>query len=606
MYIYVLERRRKVSQKNSSKTEKSSFLSKLYNVSTSFTKSYDRSLTAKLALLVRRGALKTSAKIVGVFLLTFGVYSALSAWIISLLFDYAPDRSAIYGGIILMICSLPLIISSANISEALLQSFTGSTVCEYLHIRKDSLFEKEKTGHLSVGFVAGVLAGAATAAIPFETVLLSIAIAVAAGIILCVPEAGITISAVLLFVADIDIQYIIISITALSFVFKLVRKKRRIRERKTDLLITVFILCSAGAVMFCAGGNLKESALSYVFLIIPFFLIVYLIRDCRKAIKILHTLVFFAGCISALYIASFSLSVLSQYVRITDADALLNAVKALPAFETGFMSLANASLIPIAVAFTVKPKSGMSRMTFILPLVSMTVYLLVSGNIPYVICAFLLSAVLLIISGSRWIYFAICAALFSAVMVSFAGSFGERLYRYVYRNLYELYNSTESIRNASSVPVSDEYLLWGRGFSVIATEGSNFYHSILSALGVVGFILFSVFVLFIIGHAVRIIIKAYTLPCLSKGMTSYQEIGNRDEIKMGMLASVCSLGVILLCSAFCNLYQNELSYLFLFSVGGICSAYARSSDREISKIKGSLILKCSNEKADVVIGHEQD
>ena len=89
-------------------------------------------------------------------------------------------------------------------------------------------------------------------------------------------------------------------------------------------------------------------------------------------------------------------------------------------------------------------------------------------------------------------------------------------------------------------------------------------------------------------------------------MTSYQEIGNRDEIKMGMLASVCSLGVILLCSTFCNLYQNELSYLFLFSISGICSAYARSSDREISKIKGSLILKCSNEKADVVIGHEQD
>lgn len=578
----------------------------LGNMSASFTKSYDRSLTAHLALLVRRGTLKTATRIAGVFLLAFGIYAGLTEWIISLFTDYTLDRATIYGSIILMICSVPLIISSSNISEALLQSHTGSTVCEYLHIRRDSLFEKEKKGHLSAGFIAGVLAGIAAAAFPFETVLISIALIIAAGIILCVPEAGITVSSVLLFVADVDIQYIIISITALSFVFKLIRKKRRITERKTDLLITVFIICSAGAVAFCTDGNTKENALSYVFLIIPFFLIVYLMRDCEKATKTLHTLVFTTGCLSALYIAAFSLNVLSQYVRVADADALLSAVKALPAFETGFMPLAQASLIPIAAAFIIKPKSNQSRITFVLSLVSMTVCLLINGNIPYAVCAFLIFAVMLIITGARWIYFAVCATMFTAVTVSFAGSFGERIYHYVYRNLYELYHSTESIRNASAVPVSDEYLLWGHGYSVLFSEGSNFYYSLLSALGVVGFILFSVFVLFIIGHAVRIIIKTYTLPCLSKGMTSYHKIGDRDEIKMGMLASVCSLGVILICCTFCNVYQNELSYLFLFCVCGICSAFARSADREISKIKGSLILKCSKEQAEAVIGREQD
>lgn len=607
MYICVSERGgRKVSQKNNPKTEKRSFSNKLYNLSTTFTKKYDRSLTSHLALLVRRGVLKTATRIVGVFLLTFGIYAGLAAWIISLFTDYTLDRTTIYGSIILVICSIPLIISPSNLSEALLQSFTGSTICDYLHIRKDALYEKECIGHLSIGFVAGVFAGIATAVIPFETVLVSIIVTICAGIIFCIPEAGISISAFLIFVADIDIQYIIISITALSFVFKLIRKKRRLKERKTDLLITTFILCSTGAVLFCAGGDANTNALSFVFLIIPFFLIVYLMRDCRKATKILNTLVFTAGCLSALYISAFSLNVLSKYVKLADADALLNALGSLPAFESKFMPLAQASLIPIAVAFIIKPINGISRKTFVLSLISMTVCLLINGDIPYVVCAFLVSAVLLMITGARWIYFVISSILFSIVMLTFAGSFGEKLYHYVYQRLYEVYHNTENIASSAAVPVYDEYLLWGRGFSVLATEGSNFYHSLLSALGIVGFILFSVFILFIIGHAVRIIIKAYTVPCLSKGMTSYCEIGNRDEIKMGMIASVCSLGVILICSTFCNLYQNELSYLFLFSMCGLCSAYARSADREISKIKGSLISNCSKEEADIVIGYEHD
>ncbi len=606
MYIYVSERRRNVSQKTNLGTEERSFSNKINNMSSSFTKRYDRSFTAHVAHLIRRGILKSTTRIVGIFLLTFGIYSGLSAWILSLFTDHPIDRASIYGGIILMICSVLLLISTSNISEALLQSYTGRTVCDYLHIRRDALFEKERTGHFSIGFIAGVLAGISTAVIPFETVLLSIFIAIAAGIILCIPEAGITISAVLLFIADIDIQYIIISVTALSFIFKLIRKKRQIRERKTDLLIIIFILCSMGAVLFCAGGTLKGNALSFVFLIIPFFLIVYLMRDCRKANKILYTLVFTAGCICALYIAAFSITLLAQNSTIAEAHLLLNTLKALPAFEKGFMPLAQASLIPIAIAFIIRPQNGMSRSTFILSLVSMTVCLLINGDVPYAVCAFIVSAILLIITGSRWIYFAICALLFSSVMMTFAGSFGERLYHYVYRHLHEIYHSTESITAASAVPVLDEYLLWGRGFSVIATSGSNFFYSLLSSLGVIGFIIFAIFVLFIIGHAIRIIIKACTLPCLSKGMTSYRQIGDRDEIKMGMIASLCSLAVVLICCTFCNLYNNELSYLFLFSVCGICSAYARSADIEISKIKGSLISNCSDEQADVVVGHEQD
>ncbi|MBQ4066136.1 MAG: hypothetical protein IJD22_00700 [Clostridia bacterium] len=582
-----------------------SFTDRLNSLSTSFTKSYDHSICAHLAFLIRRNVLRSSTRIAGVFLLTFGIYSGLVAWVISLFTDLPLESSAIYGGIILSVCSIPLILSPSNISEALLQSYAGSTVCDYLHIRRETLFEKEHRNRLGAGFVFGVLAGLATAIFPFESVVLAIATVIVGGIILCVPEAGVTVSAILLFVADTDIQYVIISITALSFLFKLIRGKRRIQERKTDLIVTVFLLCSMGAFLFCRG-DLYADSLSFAFLMIPFFLTVYLMRDCRKATKLLHALVFSTGCLCAVYIMAFSISLLAQNARISDSAFLLDAINKLPAFETGFMPLAQASVIPIAVAFMIKPQSKMSRASFILSLVSMTVCLLINGDVPYLACALIITALLLIITGSRWIYFAICATLFSTVMITFAGSFGERIYNYVYKQIYQVYNSTESISKASQAPISDEYLLCGSGFSEAATSGSSFFYSILSALGIVGFILFSVFILFIIGHAVRIIIKAYTVPCLSKGMTSYRELGDRDDIKMGMIASVCSLGVILICCTFCNLYKNELSYLFFFTICGICSAYARSADNEISKIQGSLISDCSKEQASVVIGREQN
>lgn len=564
---------------------------------------YDHSITAHTAKKIRDYVLSLSIRSIGVFLLTFGIYSILIASILLIFTDISADISSIYGGVIISVCSLPLILSRGNISTSLAGSAIGSIICDHLNIRKDTIERYDLTGHLSISFILGVVAGGATLLFPFTSVIAVIAVAIMIGIILCIPETGLTFTVILMFFTDERIHYVILGTTILSFIFKLIRRKRSLSFKKKDIIFLIFALATAGSYFFTAGEDAQSESLAYVLFLSPYLLCVLMPTTAKKITKLLTVSVNCAGTVSSLYILAVLTERLADFYSSADKGFLLSTVSSMHAFESGFAPFAMAALIPVCTAFIIKTGSAKDRFSMILCLASMTFCLFIREELAFIAAAFIATAILLLIIGSRWVYLTLSSTLFVIVMLAFAGSFGDRLYRYIYRHIYEAYHQAEKIYAVSERPLSSDYIFCGKGF-VNMENASGFYNSLISHLGIAGALVFTVFVLFILFAAIRLIIRTYA-PARSKAdIHRFTGADDMTNTRVGIVAAFCSLISVFISATFFDLYSCPLSYLTAFLLMGVCSSYTGCTVAEIRKAKDSLNYKNSKESASIVIDRQ--
>ena len=232
--------------------------------STFIARHLDNSIAARLAALLSRKALCASTKMIGVFFLTFCVYSFTIELLLSLFTSHVANSFTLYARIICALSSLPPVLSKGNVTTALTKSRIGEFICDILNVKLDAAHTYNPEGHISFGFVAGVLASALTLVFPFKAIVLSILLFIMLCIILYIPEAGPTFSFSLLFLADIRIQYLILGFCALSYVLKLLRRKRRPSLKKTDAVFAIFALATLGGVLISSAGNVNDSGIFFV------------------------------------------------------------------------------------------------------------------------------------------------------------------------------------------------------------------------------------------------------------------------------------------------------------------------------------------------------
>ena len=323
----------------------------------------------------------------------------------------------------------------------------------------------------------------------------------------------------------------------------------------------------------------------------------------KKITKLLTVSVNCAGTVSSLYILAVVTERIAGFYSSTDKSFLLDTVSSTHAFESGFAPFAMAALIPVCAAFIIKPRTSGDRFSMVLCLASMTIYLFMREELAFVAAAFIATAILLLIIGSRWVYLTLSSTLFVMVMLAFAGSFGDRLYRYIYRHIYEAYHQAEKIYALTDKPLSSDHIFCGKGF-IHADSTSGFYHRLISHLGIAGALVFAAFVILILFAAIRLIVRTYAPAKATAVVHRFTSTEDMTRTRVGIVAAFCSLVSVFISATFFDLYSCPLSYLILFLLLGVCASYTRCTAGEIRKAKESLSYKNSKESATIVIDRQ--
>ncbi len=582
---------------NNSKLPPAKFIAdKLFALDSAFCRLYDNGLFSHTASAVRSGFLTLSTRVIGVFLFTLGIYSFLISLLITLFADRAADASSLYGGAILAVSSVPLLFSKGNVSTVLTQSRIGSFICDQLNVRQKTLDTSSFSGHSSISFVLGVIAGGATALFPLSSILSAIALLLIFSVILTIPEAGITFMTVMLFITDIKLQYAFLGVTAVSFIFKLIRRKRKLSFKKTDAVLAIFLACAFFGVYIAEGEAADLSALDYSLLLFAYFLCICLVRDREKLLKLLRAAIMTSGVLASLFILAKALSALLPAGIFAKPELLFETVCALPVFESGLAPLAFSALIPVCAAFIIKAHSEGYRFSSCICLASMVGYLLLSGELAFALACTVATAIFLLVTGSRWVYLSMSALLCGAVILVYSGSFGARLYSYVMDRLSEAFNQARDLSYISQNAFSQDYAFCGRGFCDIGGEGSNFYFSLISQLGVAGFVILCTFVLFILAESAALIIKTYRATSCEEAISRFPSIGTPGEARACALSLSCSVLVCLICATFCNFFADPTQYLLFFMLCSFCAAYARTTKEEVAKAEEALDYNQSRDR----------
>ena len=568
-------------------------------IGTAVTRLYDHSLTSAYQKKARLRFVTLSTRVIGTFFFTFGVYALLTSLLILFFTDRSADMSSIYGGALCAMSAFPLLFSKGNVSTVLTQSTVGSVLCEFLNVRREMLRENSFSGHSGTAFITGVFLGLFTIIVPFSTIMSAIAIAFMICMIFSAPENGLTFMTVLFFFTDVRLQYLIMAVTAVSYLSKLVRKKRRLCQKSTDTVLLIFALSTTGASVFTYEMGVSVNRPGCIVLCLVFLLAVWLLRDSSKILKILRLATLTCGVVCALYIFASALNSLIPPVLSLDRGYLLKKVMQLPALKNNFAPLITASLIPVGCALIIRARTAHRRFTLCLCLSSLAVFLVVSDNPAYLLAAGISTALLLLSTGSRRIYIALGAFMSLVTVLLFSGSFGNRLYRYMFGQIYD------ALDQAKSLSVSQNslsyYSLSGQGFSENALQTGNFYTSLISRLGIPGFIIFAFLILLIFLEVIHLILKTYRFAPISNASKRFKSLSSPYEFRLCATAILCSLIVLLVCATFRNFYDSSLSYMLLFFICGTVCAYARCALNEITKAESAFDIQNTSEKSSAVI-----
>lgn len=560
---------------------------------------YDHSLTADFINRSRKSFFTLYSRVIGVFFVTFGIYSFLTSLIILLFTPRSADMSAIYGGFLCAVSAFPLLFSKGNVSTLLDESTVGNVICEYFNVRREVLRKNMFSGHTGMAFILGVFLGIGTVIVPFSFIISAVAIIFMFFMVMASPENGITFTVLLLFITDIRLQYALLAVTALSYVLKLIRKKRRMCLDRLDTILLIFVLSTTGAVLFTFDGSIEPEKIGFSVLCCVFFLQICLLRDSVKITRLLNLATVTCGLVMALYILGYAVYTLIPVQSMADRRYLMESISVFPVFKSGFAPLVCASLIPIAVALIIKPLQKKNNFTSWLCLGSMVIFLLVSDNPAYLLSAGVSTAVLLVATGSRRIYIALGTVASLMTVLLYTGSFGDRLYNYLFGQIYDAFDQVKSLSLSSQS--SHFYSFSGQGFSENALQTSDFFVSIISRLGVAGFIVFLFFILLVFFEAGRLIVKTYRISSVSQISKRFKGTSSPEEVRLFTTALVCSLTVILICATFRNYYTSSTSYLLLFFVCGTASAYARCTRREMARSESSMETQNTSETSYAVI-----
>ncbi len=227
--------------------------------------------------------LRCRLRVYGTFLLSFGIYCALSY--LYRFLGAQTERalgelplSGLLVAVVLIGCALPLLFSNRSLSEALLASAVAAPLLSLLGIRRESLRTSGTAGRSNLAFVLGILAGGLTFFVPAVYAAGALVGLFVAYRVFVSPEVGV-------FFLFLGMPFLptmalvaLVCYTIVSYAFKLLLGKRKFHLELLDGAVLAFgaALACGGVFSFSTGS--RRPTLVFLAFLGAYFLTVFMIR----------------------------------------------------------------------------------------------------------------------------------------------------------------------------------------------------------------------------------------------------------------------------------------------------------------------------------------
>lgn len=541
----------------------------------------------KLKLICKQ-LLRYPLKAYGMFLISFGMYSAfiyaLKAFLIG---GELPTSGDLWISGIAIIAALPLMSSSESLGRSVRNGrLTSAIFIDAFGFKDENLdIDSGKSSRkYNFSFFWGMLAGLITFFVPAIYLPISIALLLFFAMIFVSPEIGVIISIFMIpfcsLLPNPSISITIFaSISILSYLIKLFKGKRIFKVELVDLsVIAFFIVILMGGMITVGGQDSLRSAIISCILIFGFFCVVNLMRTQKWLNRCVLALVSSSVIVSIIGVLEYTLGFAESGWVDTSKFGYIEG-RATSLFDNPnvlAMYLIMTFPLLLAKASDASTKKGRFIGAFsVLATVLCIIFTWSRGAW----LALIASTLLYLIIRSRKTLSAIIVFLLTLPAISFIIPLGIRLRFSSIGDItdsstyYRVYTWRGSI-NAIKENLFSGYGYGGSAFAEIypqyayaGMEGAEHSHSlflqILFGVGIFGLLIFAVF-LFLFAQK------------------NFEHIKNGSEKNIQKMSSAafCSVIAALVMGLFDNIWYNYRILFLFWIVAGISCAYVRLGDRE--------------------------
>ncbi len=614
---------------NSGETENGKGTSKLRAVLSS---AFNDGFTVKAAKRISDVMMMLRLRVYGMFLATFGIYTFLFELFDSFLLSESRQVFGIIFAVVLIFCSVPLILSEKHLIEAMSESALGRFISK---TAKNGTFEHEKTGvgRVSHGFILGVAAGSIGYFTSPYKVAFGIILLVLIWVILSKPELGIAAVSFLIPFISAKLSIVLLLVTAAAFSVKVIRGKRYVCFETVDAAVLgVLLTVLLGGIVALHPGAHRES-LTYVLLIIVYFLTVNLLKtkawlDCTTVALV------FGLSVSCLFRTVGNVGdVAFGNVSANLADMFGGSLTGqLLSGDESITSVISVTAIPLTVSLFMRPAFRLAK-GYALAALAVLLFPCISNG---TFCAFLAvigaTLLLLLMYSRRSLYIVLAGAtVIPAASLLFPSAFA-RVSAYVGNEVSEAASLRAPLWE-NTLRVMSDFLFGGIGFgkesfsgiaSMISSTGESIPHSYNTYLqlwvetGVFGVVIFLAFAWLLVSSAFTMfkrVDNARKNPALrTRGLrinspdslsgftaekkgTNIKLSVNQYSVsrRIGAAAPLCSILGMLVYGCFDYIWYDEKVFLMFWLTAGLCSAYVRSARKETDDIELSYLLREESE-----------
>lgn len=541
----------------------------------------------KLKLACKR-MLRYPLKVYGMFLISFGMYSAfIYALKTFLIGEGLPPTDDLWVSGISIVIALPLMSSSESLGRAVKNGRLTSAIFIDAFGFKDENFEIDSgksSRKYNFSFFWGMIAGLITFFLPTSYLPIGIALLLFFSMIFVSPEIGVIISIFMipfcsLFANPSIAITIFAGISILSYLIKLFKGKRIFKVELIDLSVIAFlVIIFMGGMITVGGRDSLFAAIMSCVLIFGFFCVVNLMRTEKWLNRCVLALVSSSVIVSIIGVLEYTLGfAASGWVDTSKFGYIEGRATSLfdnPNVLAMYLVLSFPLLLAKASDATTK-KGKLIGGGSVLATILCVVFTWSRGAW----LALIASTLLFLIIRSRKTLSAIIVFLLTLPAISFIVPLGIRL-RFASigditdsSTYYRVYTWRGSI-NAIKENIFSGY---GYGASTFAEiypqyayagmEAAQHSHSlflqILFGVGIFGLLIFAVFLLLF-------------------AQKNFEHIknGSDNNIQKMSSAAFCSVIAALVMGLFDNIWYNYRIFFLFWIVAGISCAYVRLGDRE--------------------------
>lgn len=234
---------------------------------------------------IRSHLLRTSMKVWGIMIFSFGLYSAIVYFVrVYALTNMQSDNITLVCAGICALAGIPVMFAGGRFCDCVCESRTMSFILfSVVGIRRDKLeLDGEMCGRTNISFVIGMLLGLVTYFIKPLYILIFFVGIIALRVLLYLPEFGVVLTLFALPFLPTMALVGLIGYTFFCYFLKVMQGRRTLRLDFGDRAVGLFMLMFAlGGVFSVTPIQSLKSALVYVCFMLGYFLCVNLIRDAQ-------------------------------------------------------------------------------------------------------------------------------------------------------------------------------------------------------------------------------------------------------------------------------------------------------------------------------------